>query len=50
MAARMMELEEGSGTQDSDAQLLENCHLVELEDQLRYADLISIGVSPDNSF
>ena len=46
----MMELEEGSGTQDSEVQLQENCHLVELEDPLRYRDLISANVSPDNRF
>ncbi|ONK80403.1 uncharacterized protein A4U43_C01F17290 [Asparagus officinalis] len=33
LSMKMMELEEGSGTQESDAQLLSNSHVLEFEDQ-----------------
>lgn len=34
----MMELEEGSGTEASDTELLERCHFGEVEDHERYVE------------
>lgn len=40
-----MELEEGTGTEASDALLLENCHLLEPEDQLSKRPEPSVEIS-----